>query len=76
MLLLLPFTAALLWLAGPYALRSWAILERSHESSGIPAVFLLKSLIPLFAALLALQGLAQAIRAATALRAGAGTETR
>lgn len=75
-LLLLPFTLALLWLALPYALRSWAILERSHESSGIPAVFLLKSLIPLFAALLALQGVAQAIRAAAALRAPAGPETR
>jgi hypothetical protein len=39
------------------------ILERSRESSGLPLVFLLKTLIPLFAALLALQGIAQAIRA-------------
>jgi len=69
--LLLPFTLVLLWLSLPYAQRSWAILERSQETSGIPAVFLLKSLIPLFALLLALQGVAQAIRAAAVLRAPA-----
>ena len=43
--------------------RSWAILERSRETSGLPLVFLLKTLIPLFAVLLALQGIAQAARA-------------
>src|SRR5262249_23580043 len=68
LLLLLPFTLALLWLSLPYAQRSWAILERSQETSGIPAVFLLKSLIPLFAGLMALQGVAQALRAIAALR--------
>ena len=67
MLLLLPFTLVLLWLSLPYAARSWAILERSQESSGLPLVFMLKTLIPLFAGLMALQGIAQAIRAYTAL---------
>jgi TRAP-type mannitol/chloroaromatic compound transport system permease small subunit len=62
--LLLPFALMLVWLSLPYAARSWAILERSHETSGLPLLFLLKSLIPLFALLLALQGIAQAIRAA------------
>jgi TRAP-type mannitol/chloroaromatic compound transport system permease small subunit len=54
-------------LAVPYAARSWAILEHSQESSGLPLVFVLKTLIPLFALLMALQGIAQAIRAAAAL---------
>ena len=63
MLLLLPFALVLLWLSTPYAARSWAILERSQESSGLPLVFALKTLIPLFAVLMALQGIAQAIRA-------------
>ena len=71
-LLLLPFMLALAWLSLPYVARSWAILERSRETSGLPAVFLFKTLIPLFALLLALQGLSQAIRAAEVLRAGAG----
>lgn len=61
--LLLPFALVLLWLAAPYVARSWAILERSQESSGLPLVFALKTLILLFAALMALQGIAQAIRA-------------
>jgi TRAP-type mannitol/chloroaromatic compound transport system permease small subunit len=67
--LLLPFMLTLAWLALPYVARSWAILERSRETSGIPAVFLLKTLIPAFAVLLALQGIAQAIRAALVLGA-------
>jgi TRAP-type mannitol/chloroaromatic compound transport system permease small subunit len=66
--LLLPFMLVLGWFARPYVARSWAILETSPESSGIPAVFLLKTLIPLFALLMALQGVAQAIRAAAVLR--------
>ncbi len=68
--LLSPFAATLLWLAAPYAGRSWAILERSRETSGLPLVFVLKSLIPLFALMLALQGVAQAIRAGIDLRHG------
>ncbi len=67
LLLLLPFMLMLLWLSVPYAARSWAILERSQESSGLPLVFVLKTLIPVFAVLMALQGVAQAIRAARVL---------
>jgi TRAP-type mannitol/chloroaromatic compound transport system permease small subunit len=63
LLLLLPFAAVLIWLSVPYAARSWAILERSQETSGLPLVFVLKTLIPLFAVMMALQGVAQAIRA-------------
>ena len=74
LLLLLPFMLVLLWFALPYVARSWAILERSRETSGIPAVFLLKTLIPLFAVLMALQGIAQAIRAADVLRAASGAD--
>jgi TRAP-type mannitol/chloroaromatic compound transport system permease small subunit len=70
LLLLLPFMLVLAWFALPYVGRSWAILERSRETSGIPAVFLLKTLIPLFALLMALQGVSQAIRAAHMLRGG------
>jgi TRAP-type mannitol/chloroaromatic compound transport system permease small subunit len=67
LLLLLPFMLVLLWLSVPYAARSWSILEHSQEASGLPLVFALKTLIPLFALLMALQGIAQAIRAAAAL---------
>ncbi len=67
LLLLLPFMLVLLWLSVPYAARSWSILEHSQEASGLPLVFVLKTLIPVFALLMALQGIAQAIRAAAAL---------
>jgi TRAP-type mannitol/chloroaromatic compound transport system permease small subunit len=66
-LLLLPFMLVLLWLSVPYAARSWAILEHSQEASGLPLVFVLKTLIPVFAVLMALQGVAQAIRAVAVL---------
>ena len=68
LLLLVPFMVVLLWFALPYVARSWTILERSRETSGIPAVFLLKTLIPVFAVMMALQGIAQAIRAWDVLR--------
>ncbi len=67
LLLLLPFALVLVWLSVPYAARSWVILERSQEASGLPLVFVLKTLIPLFAVMMALQGIAQAIRALTIL---------
>jgi TRAP-type mannitol/chloroaromatic compound transport system permease small subunit len=68
LLLLLPFVLVLLYFSVPYVSRSWAILEGSRETSGIPAVFLLKTLIPLLALTMALQGIAQAIRALSVLR--------
>ncbi len=70
LLLLLPFVGVLAWVSLPYVARSWAILERSREASGLPLVFLLKTLIPLFALLLGLQGIAQAVRAWLALTGG------
>ena len=75
LLLLLPFVAVLGWFALPYVTRSWAILERSREASGLPLVFLLKTLIPVFALLLGLQGIAQAIRAGLVI-AGAAPAPR
>jgi TRAP-type mannitol/chloroaromatic compound transport system permease small subunit len=72
LLLLLPFMAVIAWFAVPYVARSWVLLERSREASGVPFIYLLKTLIPLFALLMALQGVAQAIRAANALRDGHG----
>ena len=67
LLLLLPFCAAVAVTAWPYVLESWLTLEGSRETSGIPALFVLKSVILGFAALLALQGLALALRSAATL---------
>jgi len=75
LLLLLPLMLVLAWFSMPYVARSWAILERSRETSGIPAVFLLKTLIPLFALMMALQGISQAIRALAVLRSPSAMTT-
>lgn len=68
LLLLVPFAVVLAWFAVPYVGRAWSVLEVSREAGGLPLVFLFKSAILAFAALLALQGLAQAARAIERLR--------
>jgi TRAP-type mannitol/chloroaromatic compound transport system permease small subunit len=63
-----PMCALIAWVAWPYVAAAWAVREGSPEGSlGIPGVFLLKSVILVFAALLALQGLALAIHSALLL---------
>lgn len=54
--LLLPVSAALFYLSLDYVSASWRIREVSSEVGGLPAVYLLKTLIPVSAALLLLQG--------------------
>lgn len=71
-LLLLPFAILIALTSGGYVARSWQIREGSREAGGLPGVFLLKTLIPLAALLLLLQGLALAIRAVRDLRHGDG----
>lgn len=46
---------------------SWRIKETSPEPSGLPGVYLLKALIPLFALILFLQGIAECLRNAILL---------
>ncbi|MCE2436794.1 MAG: TRAP transporter small permease subunit [Pseudomonadales bacterium] len=65
---LLPVCFAVIWFSLPYASNSWRVLEQSVEVSGLPAVFLLKSLIPLSASLLAIQAFAEALKHAANLR--------
>ncbi len=68
LLLLLPFMLVLAWFGCGFVMRSWIILERSQETSGLPFVYLLKTLILLFAFLMAIQGAAQTLRAVAVLR--------
>ena len=64
---LLPFAAVLFALTLPYVERSWHIFEASPQPSGLPFVYLLKTVILAFAALIGVQGVAQALRAALVL---------
>lgn len=61
---LLPVCSIILWMSLPYVINAWAVLEGSPEGRlGIPAVFLLKTVMPIFAVLLGLQGLSMAFYA-------------
>ncbi|WP_022949213.1 TRAP transporter small permease subunit [Methylohalobius crimeensis] len=62
-LLLVPVCVFIFWSAWDYVAASWAIREASREAGGLPAVFLLKSVILGFAAIFLLQGVAQSGRA-------------
>jgi len=62
---LVPTCILILWVTWPYATASWAVLEGSPEGRmGIPAVFLLKTLILVFAALLAVQSVSMTVQSA------------
>jgi TRAP-type mannitol/chloroaromatic compound transport system permease small subunit len=58
----MPMAVAIFSISWPYVMKSWKVLETSQEGSGLPAVFLLKTVILLYAALVALQGVSLALR--------------
>ncbi len=69
--LLGPALIMLLYWSWPMVRRSWAILEGPISVGGIPASFLLKSMVPAFCVLLLIQGISALIRDLIRLREGA-----
>ena len=67
-MLTLPVCATIFFTSLDYVGNSWSILERSQEVGGIPAVFALKTLIPVSAAMLVAQALVQSAREVRTLR--------
>ena len=67
-LFLLPLSALMLFWSTPYAISSWQIFEGSNEVGGVPAIFLLKSLLPITALLIALIGLSKSYQLLKTLR--------
>ena len=72
-LFLLPVCVVIGWASWPYLEQSWSVYEGSKETSGIHAVYALKSMILVFVVLIALQGVSLALHAALTL---AGRDTR
>ncbi|MCC5995030.1 MAG: TRAP transporter small permease subunit [Oceanicaulis sp.] len=66
-LALIPMCWLILMTSSGYVGSAWRILERSRESDGLPLVFLLKTLIPVFAVMMIFQGASMAARAALTL---------
>lgn len=58
---LIPVCVTFLIYTLPYVSNSWSILESSKETSGIPAVYVLKTAIVVFCVLIILQGLSMVI---------------
>ena len=68
-LFLLPVALFIAWNSLNYVQSSWRVMEGSPEVGGLPFVYLLKTLIPLSALLLALQGCAEIAHGVQTLRA-------
>ncbi|MFW6092351.1 MAG: TRAP transporter small permease subunit [Pseudomonadota bacterium] len=71
-LFLVPVSVAIAVYSYGYAANAWRIMEGSPEVGGIPGIFLLKTLLPLMAVLLLLQGVAGIARCIAILRAPRG----
>lgn len=67
-LLLVPFCLFIIVISWNYVSLSWSLLEGSREAGGLPAVFLLKTTIPVMAGLVMLQGIAQGMRSILIIR--------
>lgn len=74
LLLLLPTCVFLVYASYDYVASSWAIRESSREAGGMPGLFLLKTVIPVTAGLLALQGVSEVVRAIRRLQGRGGSE--
>ena len=60
---IVPLCILTFWLSWNYVINSWIVLEGSIELSGLPLVFLYKTVIWVFALLVGLQALSTAIKA-------------
>jgi TRAP-type mannitol/chloroaromatic compound transport system permease small subunit len=61
-LILMAISVIIIWLSINYVMQSWSIAEGSANPGGIPARYLLKSLIPIGFALMFIQALGHAVR--------------
>ena len=62
LIFLLPTCAAIVFYSIDYVATSWHLLERSQEAAGLPFIFVLKTMVPVMAALLLWQGMIRIIR--------------
>ncbi len=65
-----PGIIAMVSVGAQWAAYSWSIHERAFTSAAAPPLYPLKTVIPIAGALMAIQGVAEVIRAFQALRTG------
>jgi len=71
-LFLLPMCGCIIWFSWDYVAAAWRVREGSAEVGGIPAIYLLKSLLIASSVLLALQGVAEISRCIATVRGTVG----
>jgi len=76
LVLLMPPLVVLAYYSWPSVRNSWAVLEGAISVGGIPASFLLKSLVPAFCVVVGLQGVALILRAGHLALTGAALPER
>jgi len=62
-LFIIPLCVLTVWLSWGYVINAWIVLEGSTELAGLPLIFLYKTVIWVFAALVGVQALSMAIKA-------------
>jgi TRAP-type mannitol/chloroaromatic compound transport system permease small subunit len=62
LLFVIPLCILTFWLSWNYVINAWIVLEGSLELSGLPLIFLYKTVIWVFAALVGVQALSTAIK--------------
>lgn len=70
LIFLIPLALVILVYSWDYVSASWRVRESSPEAGGIPAIFLLKTIIPFATVLLILQALCDLVRIGRELRQG------
>lgn len=65
---LIPVCVATLWFSWSFVINAWEIHEGSQEPLGLHLVYLLKTLIPVFAVLILIQGAAIGLRSILVLQ--------
>ena len=68
LIFLWPFCLLMFYNSWPYVRDSWGVYEKSIDSSGLPGVFIIKTLLIVYPALLFLMGLVLIHRAYKVLR--------
>lgn len=65
---MLPFAGTILFWSWPFVERSWKFAESSRNIGGMPGLYVIKTFIVIFAALVLLQGLSMALRSILVLK--------
>ena len=73
LIFLIPMCLCILWFSWDYVVASWRVREGSAEVGGIPAIYLLKSLLIASSVLLLLQGFAEIMRCVATLKSSASS---